>query len=199
MQPVFYLVPHCRAAERFFDDAVEHRLGAHAERAGAVCNVIVNAHCEGIGALENHTYVLSEPGKVGLFGVDIGSAYQNFAGNFATFNEVVHTVQRFDERGLTATRRAYHCRELVYGKFHIDVFKRVERSVIQVHIFDRYGNVALYVKIFNLFHFVPLLSLLTLLPGSFRPSEWLRLYPIRLSAKNLRRPFQRLPPPAYFC
>lgn len=75
VQPVFEFVPHRRPLQGLFDDAVQLALAADAEGAGPVGDVVIDAHREGIGALEHHAHIFAEHGEIHAAVVNVDAAY----------------------------------------------------------------------------------------------------------------------------
>ena len=62
-QPVLDLVPQGRAPQAALDDLVQLGLVAHAVQLGAVGDVVVDAHGEGVGLLKDHAHAAAQGGQ----------------------------------------------------------------------------------------------------------------------------------------
>ena len=69
---------------------------------GAVGNIIINAHGEGIGALEHHAHLFPQKGYINALGVNVLSVQNHLAGYFYVGYQIVHAVEGFQKRGFSA-------------------------------------------------------------------------------------------------
>ena len=105
--------------------------------AGAVGDVVVHAHGEGVGLLEHHAHPLAQLVDVDV-AVDILPVQKDFPGDLAAFHQVVHPVEGFEQRGLAAAGRTDEGGHFVGSDVHVDVFQGFKVPVVQVQVFDRY-------------------------------------------------------------
>ena len=63
--------------------------------AGAVGDIIVDGHGEGVGLLEHHAHPLTQDVDVHLIFIDVHAVQFDVAGDAAALDQVVHTVQAF--------------------------------------------------------------------------------------------------------
>ena len=107
---------------------------------GTVSNIIVDAHGEGIGFLEYHSYFLAK--CIHFRFKNVISLITNFTRNFYRRDQIVHTIQSFKKSGFPAAGRTDQCRDTFFGNVHGDVFQRLGLSIPQVQIADvNYGLV----------------------------------------------------------
>ena len=93
LQTVFEFVPDSRLPQGALDDFVQLRLFADAVGLGAVGDVVVHAHGEGVGLLEHHAHPLAQDVDIHL-AVQVLAADEHFARDLAVGNEIVHAVER---------------------------------------------------------------------------------------------------------
>ena len=62
---------------------------------------------------------------------------QNFSRDSAALDQVVHTVQAFEQRGFSAAGRTDKGGDLVGTDTKVDVFQRFEITVVEIQIADR--------------------------------------------------------------
>ena len=82
--------------------------------ATAVGDVVVNGHRERIRALEDHAHALAQVDEVDVLVVDIPIVKRDLAVNLHAVDEVVHAVERAQERRLAAARRPDERDNLVF-------------------------------------------------------------------------------------
>lgn len=104
-------------------------------RARSVGDVVVHAHRKRVRLLEHHADTFSQKVHVHAV-VDVLAVQFYCAGNPAALNEVVHTVQGFQQRTFAAAGRPDERGDLVRLNLYMDGFQRMEIAVIQIQIFD---------------------------------------------------------------
>ena len=125
------------AAQRTFDDLVELCAVADAMRPRAVGDVVVDAHGEGIRLLEYHADLAAEAAHVRAGRVDVLPVERDTPLDLHTGDEVVHAVERFEERRLAAAGRADEGRDALFGDVHADIGQRLMAAVPEIQIIDR--------------------------------------------------------------
>ena len=91
-------------------------------------DVIVDAHREGVGLLEHHTHASAQvDGIQGAVG--IGSVQKHRAFHAAALHQIVHAVQRLQQRGFAATGGADERRHLVLREGEVDIAQALEVAV----------------------------------------------------------------------
>ena len=113
---VLHLIPDGRLAEGPLHNVIQPRPGADAVGAGAVGNIIVNAHGEGIGLLEDHADLLAQHRHILLRGVDLMAVVGKRPGDLHIRNQVVHAVDGAQEGGFAAAGGADESGDLLFGK-----------------------------------------------------------------------------------
>ena len=98
-------------------------------RARAIGDIIVNAHGKRVWLLEHHTYVLAE--IIDIRFKDVLAVVGYLTGNFHGGNQVIHPVQSFQKRGLTAAGRTDESSDAMLRDLDIDIFQCLEVSVPQ--------------------------------------------------------------------
>ena len=135
-QPVLHLVPDGRSPESLLRNLVQLGPIADAMGSGAVGDVVVNAHGEGIGLLENHADLLAQ--AVDLRVEDVLPLVFYFTGDFHAGNQVVHPVQGFQEGGLAAARGADQGGDGLFRNVQLNVVQGLGLTVPEIHVPD--GN-----------------------------------------------------------
>ena len=104
----------------------------------SVSDVVINAHWKRIRFLEDHTDLLTQLVDIHGRVEDLTPLVTNVPGDLHARNQIVHAVQRFEKRGLTAAGRSDQCRNALCGDVNMDIFERLRTAVPQAHIF--YGD-----------------------------------------------------------
>ena len=104
--------------------------------ARAIGHIVVDAHGEGIGFLKNHANAFPQMVYIDIT-IDIFPVQQNFSRDSAALDQVVHTVQAFEQRGFSAAGRTDKGGDLVGTDTKVDVFQRFEITVVEIQIADR--------------------------------------------------------------
>ena len=97
--------------------------------AGAIGDVVVHAHGEGVGLLEHHAHPLAQLVDVDV-AVDVLPVQKDFAGDFAALHQVVHAVEGLEQGGLAAAGGADEGGHLVGGNVHVHGFQRLKVAVV---------------------------------------------------------------------
>ena len=92
-QAILHLVPQGCAPQRAFHQLVQLGLIAHAVQLGAVGDVVVDAHGEGVCLLEHHAHAAAQVGQLHLAGKDVLALQPYIALDAHTRHKVVHAVQ----------------------------------------------------------------------------------------------------------
>ena len=103
---------------------------------GAVGDVVIDAHGEGVGLLEHHAHLLAQ--IVDLRLEDVRAVVEHLPGDPYAGDQVVHPVQGFEERGLAAAGGADEGGDGFFGDVDADIFQRLGLTVPQVQTLD--GN-----------------------------------------------------------
>ena len=133
LQTVLDLVPNGGIAKGRFDDIVQFAAVADAVGPRTEGDVVVDAHRERVGLLEDHA---DAPAQVcgGHRAVDVMAVEFDAASYRAALDEVVHPVERLEQRRLAAAGWADEGRHLVFGKGERDVLERMKVAVVQVQV-----------------------------------------------------------------
>lgn len=114
-QAVFHLVPEGGAPQGAFHQLIQLRLIADAVELGAVSNIVVDAHGEGVRLLEDHADRAAQFVHIRRRVVDVGALVGHGAGDFHAVNQIVHPVERFQKRGFAAARRTDERGDAFFG------------------------------------------------------------------------------------
>ena len=147
---IFDFIPYGRIPQRTLYDFVQLHLVGDAVGTGAVGNIIVDAHGEGIGFLEHHANLLAQLVHIHFLGENVGALISNVTGDLHAGDQVVHAVEGFQESRLTAAGRADKCGNALFGDFNIHIFQCLMVAVPQAHIFyrDNTHKLLLFAKCF---------------------------------------------------
>src|SRR5699024_2481570 len=133
-QAVLDLVPDGRAAQGLFHDVVQARAGVDAVRARAEGDVVVHAHREGVGLLKDHAHALAQEvdvhAPIYFFAVELDRPFY-----FDALDELIHAVERFEQRTFAAARGADEGGDGVGLHAEGDVLEGVEGTVVQIEVF----------------------------------------------------------------
>ena len=101
---------------------------------GAVGHVVVDAHGEGVGLLEHHAHLTAQLVHVHRRGVNVLAPVQHLSLHANAGDQVVHAIQRFQERGFAAAGGADQGSDalLRYGKAHM--VQRLRSAVPQIQV-----------------------------------------------------------------
>ena len=103
---------------------------------GTVGDVVIDAHGERVRFLEHHAHPLAQQVHIHI-AVNVLPVQADIAGDLTALYQIVHPVQGFQQRGLAAAGRPDKGAHLMLRQFQIDIFQRMERVVVQVHVMDR--------------------------------------------------------------
>ena len=92
---------------------------------GTVGHVVINGHGKGVCLLEHHPHLLAQPGGVHGFVKNVLPVKADLPLNVHPGNQIVHSVQGFEEGGLSAAGRTNQGSDLPGRNVHIDIFQRV--------------------------------------------------------------------------
>ena len=99
----------------------------------SVRNVIVNTHRERIRLLEYHADTAAQQIDVTVL-IDIPTIEHDVARDTAVFHQIVHAVERTQQRRLAAAGRSDECGDLILLDIQIDIVQGVKIAVMQIHI-----------------------------------------------------------------
>ncbi|QTK79743.1 hypothetical protein AT6N2_C2084 [Agrobacterium tumefaciens] len=135
MQTVLHLVPETGSLEALLNDQVHIRLVAgEPVDPRAVGNVFVDRLREGVRLLEHHTDAGAQFHHIDRLVIDIVGIERDLAGDAATVDRVVHTVQGAQERGFAAARGADQRGHGVFPDVEVHVVKRALFAVINRYV-----------------------------------------------------------------
>ena len=135
LQAILQLVPDGGRAQRLLYNDVQIGLGAHPMAAGTEGNIVVDAHREGVRLLEHHAHAPAQVGRIQR-AVGVGTVQKHRAFHATALHQIIHAVQRLQQRGLTATGRADERRHLVFWEGEVDIAQTLEVAVEQVQVLD---------------------------------------------------------------
>jgi hypothetical protein len=113
MQPIFHFAPERRPHQASLHDLIQLPLFGDAVDPGAIRDVVVDRLREGVRPLEHHPDPLPQVHHVHLAAVDVDAVDKCLADDLHPFDQIVHPVERTDERALPAARRTDERRHLV--------------------------------------------------------------------------------------
>ena len=97
----------------------------------AVGDIVINAHRERIGLLENHAHTSSQLCYLNVL-VYVLTVKEKFSRDLAALNKVVHAVDGFEQCGFATARGANECRYFIGCDVKAHIFQGVEIPVIKV-------------------------------------------------------------------
>ena len=103
---------------------------------GAERHIVIDAHGKGIGLLEHHTHPLAQQVHVHI-PVNVLPVQQHLSVNSAALHQIVHPVQGFEQRGLSAAGRTDKGSDLMGRNLQLHIFQRMKAAVVQVHVMNR--------------------------------------------------------------
>ncbi|MOA01928.1 hypothetical protein D3C78_1213550 [compost metagenome] len=139
-QAILHFVPETRLLQAVLDDLVHIRLVAgKAVDTRAIGDVLVDRLREGVRLLEHHADAGAQFHDVDRLIVDIVGIERDLAGDPATVDRVVHTVQGAQEGGFTAAGRADKRGHRIFPNVEVHVVKRalfavINRNVLADHL-----------------------------------------------------------------
>lgn len=131
-EAIFHFVPNGRLAKARFYDFIEIGLFRDAFETRAVGDIVVNAFRERVRLLEYHADLATKHDGIDV-AVNVHAREENFAGDAATVDEVIHAVQRAEKCGFPATGRSDERGDAVSFDVEGNVFQRLEIAVVQAH------------------------------------------------------------------
>ena len=134
LQPVLYLVPDGGTPQGALHQLVQLGLAADAVGPGAVGNVVIDAHGEGIGFLKHHADLTAQAAHVRSRRIDIFPPIADLAGDLHPRHQIVHAVQGFQKCGLAAAGGADKGGDAFLRDVHGDAVQRLMSAVPQVQI-----------------------------------------------------------------
>ena len=129
LQAVLDLVPEGSALQGAFHQLVKLGFVVHPVELGAVGDVIVDAHGEGVGLLEHHAHPAAQLGELHLVGEDILPPQPDIALDADAGDQVVHPVQCFQKGGLAAAGRADERSDLALAHIQRNILQCLEITV----------------------------------------------------------------------
>ena len=136
-QAVLHLIPQGGAPQAAFHQLIQLCLIAHAVEPGAIGDVVVDAHGEGVCLLEHHAHPAAQVGELHVPGEDVLPVEADIPLDAHARHQVVHAVERFQEGGLAAAGGADEGRDLPLAHVQRDIFQRLEIPVPEVQVFCR--------------------------------------------------------------
>ena len=127
------LLPDSGTLERGFNNLVKLHTALDAVRARTIGDVIINRHRERIRLLEYHADTAAQQIDVTVL-VDILTIEHDVARDTAVFHQIVHAVERTQQRRLAAAGRPDECGDLILLDIQIDIVQGVKIAVMQIHI-----------------------------------------------------------------
>ena len=106
-------------------------------RPGAVGDVVVDAHGEGIRLLENHADLPPQLVDVDLRGEDILPIVLDLALDAHARHEIVHAVERLEERRFAAAGGADEGRDAFFRDVHGHALECLRLAVPEPQVFHR--------------------------------------------------------------
>ena len=97
-----------------------------------VGDVVVDTHRKWIRLLKDHAHSFAENVRI-HFAVNVFAVQADVARDFATFHEIVHAIQGFEQRAFSAAGRPDKCHDFILLNVQTDVFKCMKVSIVKVH------------------------------------------------------------------
>lgn len=104
-------------------------------RARTVCDIIINRHRERIWLLKDHSHTLSEQVDIHV-SINVLVVQQHLSRDAAALYQIVHPVQRLEQRRFSAAGWADKRGNLSFRQNDVDIFQRLKRAVIKIEIFN---------------------------------------------------------------
>ena len=137
LQLVFHLVPQRRLAQRPFDALVHLGARQRLEQPHAEGDVVVDRHRERRRLLEHHADLGADQADIEAAVEDVVAVEQDLALGALLRIELVHAVERAQQRRLAAARWADKGGDLALGNLQVDALERVETAVVEVQVAHR--------------------------------------------------------------
>ena len=135
LQAVLHLVPDGGAPEGALHDVVQLGLAPDAVGPGTVGNIVVDAHGEGVGLLEDHADLPPQGADIHTGGEDVLALVVHLAGDLHAGDQVIHPVQGLEEGGLAAAGGPDQGRDALLRHGEGDVVEGVMLPVPEVQGF----------------------------------------------------------------
>jgi hypothetical protein len=97
-------------------------------------DVVVDRLRERVGLLEDHADPAPHLDRIHAAAVDVLTVVGHLAGDSGPEDEIVHPVQRSQQRGLAAARRPDQRGDLIVAEGQVDTGNRPEVTVVDVHV-----------------------------------------------------------------
>ena len=104
---------------------------------GAVSNIVVDAHGEGVRLLEDHAHAAAQVGQLHLLRENILTPEPDVALDADVRHKVVHPVQGLEESGFAAARGADEGSDLLFAHVQRDALEGLEVAVPEVQVMGR--------------------------------------------------------------
>ena len=102
--------------------------------AAAVGDIVVDGHWERVRALEDHAHALAQVDEVHVLVVDVPVIERDLAVDLHAVDEIIHAVERAQERGLAAARGANECDDFIFRHLKRDIKQGLMRPVIEIEV-----------------------------------------------------------------
>ncbi len=104
---------------------------------GAVGDIVVDAHGEGIGLLEHHAHPAAQVGELHLPGKDILALQPDIALDADARHQIVHPVQGLEKGRFAAAGRADEGSDLPLAHIQRDALEGLEIAVPEIQVLGR--------------------------------------------------------------
>ena len=131
-QPILHLVPDGRRPQGLLHDLVQLGPVPHAVGAGPVGHIVVNAHGERIGLLEHHAHLPPQLVDIHIRREDVLSVVAHRTLDAHAGHQIVHPIQRLEERGLAAAGRPDQGGDALFRDVHAHMVQRLRTAVPQI-------------------------------------------------------------------
>ena len=137
MKPILDFVPDRGRLQAFLDPGLERRPSAREPvNPQSIGDVLEDRFWKGIGFLKNHADAPPEAHDVASRTIDVVPVDQHLPLDPRAGDDVVHPVERAQERALAAARRADERRDHIRLDANRDVLERPLRAVIETQVPD---------------------------------------------------------------
>src|SRR5699024_4537402 len=137
IQTVFDLIPQVSSAQRLFGYFLKLLFIFDAGKLEPSHDVVLNRHGgKRVSLLEYHADGVAHRYRINLWAIDIFAVEQNFTLDVCAWDDLVHTVDASQDRGLSATRRADERGYCLSRDVHVDVLHSVEITIEDIHIIE---------------------------------------------------------------
>ena len=97
-----------------------------------LCDIVIDTHRKWIRLLKDHAHSFAENVRI-HFAVNVFAVQADVARDFATFHEIVHAIQGFEQRAFSAAGRPDECHDFILLNVQADIFKCMKVSIVKVH------------------------------------------------------------------